>query len=164
MKNALAETLRQQTQILFANIEVTFKAADHIDFNKSIIRGPLWKHFYHMLHSFDQWFVNPSQFTEPSFHETGLNLIDTTTSEKVLSKKTLREYYERIRIKTNTYLEELDATMLTECPDGSRFSRMILIIAQYRHLMYHVGFIHACIMKETGNMPEFIGISPPIGS
>jgi hypothetical protein len=162
MKNALAETLRQQTQILFANIEATFNAADRTDFNKSSLRGPLWKQFYHMLHSLDQWFINPFQYTEPAFHETGLNLIGKITPDKVLSKQILQEYYGKIRIKIDKYLEDLEPDLLEEYPDGCEFSRITLILAQFRHLMYHIGFIHACILKETGNMPEFIGISPPV--
>ena len=29
---------------------------------------PLWKHLYHMLHSLDQWFINPEVYTDPPFH------------------------------------------------------------------------------------------------
>jgi hypothetical protein len=162
MDHSMTETLKQQTQVLFSNMEAAFRAADRIDFNKPVIRGPLWKHFYHMLHSLDQWFINPYQYTEPAFHETGLNLIDKSTPEKALSKQTLLEYYHGIRIRIEKYQEELDVTKLTEYPEGSRFSRLTLILAQFRHLMYHIGFIHACIMKETGSMPEFFGISPPL--
>jgi hypothetical protein len=164
MDHSMTETLKQQTQILFANIETTFQAAEKFDFNKSTIRAPLWKHFYHMLHSLDQWFINPFRYTEPDFHTTGLNLIDHADSEKSLSRHALHEYYKSIRVKTEKYLQQFDVVYLQECPLGSEFNGFTLILAQFRHVMYHIGFIHACIMQETGKMPEFIGISPPLGS
>ena len=49
---------------------------------------PLWKHLYHMLHSLDQWFINPEVYTDPPFHLPGLNDLDTP-SPTPLSRQTL---------------------------------------------------------------------------
>ena len=46
---------------------------------------PLWKHVYHMLHSLDQWFIDPNEYSDPMFHTKDLNNLDVVT-EKTLTR------------------------------------------------------------------------------
>ena len=43
--------------------------------NREYCDMPLWKHIYHMLHSLDQWYINPrdTNYVQPSIHEKDLN-------------------------------------------------------------------------------------------
>ena len=59
---------------------------------------PVWKHAYHMLHSLDQWYINPNVYTEPDFHVPGLNSL-YIASDKSLSREELMNYLEGIKTK-----------------------------------------------------------------
>lgn len=161
MSDRLIEIIFQQTKILFENVQETFNSIPDAEFDKVIIRAPHWQQFYHMLHSLDQWFINPNDYIEPDFHEPGMNYFDKKP-QKSLSKSELVNYFNTIKEKTVKYLEGLDTASLKECPVNCKFTRLDLILSQFRHLMYHIGFLHSCILYDTNKMPEFIGISPPI--
>jgi hypothetical protein len=69
MSEILTEIIRKQTHILFDNIKETLDS-----YNTDLIQEqnnlwPIWKQFYHMLHSLDEWFINPLDFREPAIHK-----------------------------------------------------------------------------------------------
>ena len=64
--NELVNNIKKQTEVMFINADIMLKTCD-LDF--VLCDMPIWKHVYHMLHSCDQWFINPFDFTEPNFHE-----------------------------------------------------------------------------------------------
>lgn len=49
----------------------------------SLCEMPLWKHIYHMLHSLDQWYINPRVYIQPSFHEKDLNNLDVQSNRRL---------------------------------------------------------------------------------
>ena len=51
--------------------------------DKCYCEMPLWKHIYHMLHSLDQWYINPRVYTQPPFHEKDLNNLDVQSSKRL---------------------------------------------------------------------------------
>ena len=103
-----------------------------------------------------QWFIDPFHYIEPEFHEEGMNSL-YQASAKSLSKPELIHYYKKIKQKIEKYLDELTDELLAEFPEGCKFNRLTLILAQSRHLMYHIGFIHSIIFQNTGVWP-IIGI------
>ena len=117
---------------------------------------PLWKHVYHMLHSMDQWFINPERYVEPDFHEDKMNSL-FVSSQKALSKEELQDYFEKIKDKINAYLEGLSDEDLESCPDQCKLSRLTLILGQIRHMSCHMGLIHSFIRDKTGKWPAFLG-------
>lgn len=161
MGEELSRIIREQTGILFSNIQETFNSVKEAQMDDIVCEWPLWKHFYHMLHSLDQWFINPYNYIEPDFHEENMNSLHEPSANS-LSKSELIQYYAEIKMKIDNYLEELKDELLSSCPENCKYTRLTLILAQYRHLMYHIGFIHSCILHNTGSWPEFIGISRPI--
>ena len=96
---------------------------------------PLWKHVYHTLHSLDQWYINPYKYIEPAFHVSNLNNLDVHT-EKVLSKQEVDQYLLTVTNKIEAYIDELDERLLLEKPEGCKWTRLTLIIAQLRHLQF----------------------------
>ncbi len=56
MSKILVNTIIDQTKILFFNFSVALKTCD-MDY--VLCDMPIWKHVYHMLHSIDQWYINP---------------------------------------------------------------------------------------------------------
>jgi hypothetical protein len=121
----------------------------------------LWKQFYHLLHSLDQFFISPREYREPSFHEDGMNYFGTS-SKTTLSKSELTAYYSGIKAKIEAYLATLSDDRLGDCPKDFPYTRLELVLAQSRHVMYNIGIINVLIAEITGRMPEYIGISQPI--
>lgn len=101
MNRALTDTLKEQTRILLHNFKT---AIETCDMDYILCGAPVWKHVYHTLHSCDQWFINPEQYTEPAFHEPTLNSLDHW-SEKRLSRGDLLDYFESIQYKIMRYLD-----------------------------------------------------------
>lgn len=95
MRRELVETIKESTKVLFLNFETTLKTCD-MDY--VLCDMPIWKHCYHTLHSLDQWFINPYEYTEPPFHEDKLNSLNYL-GEKVLSRDELTDYFKTIQVK-----------------------------------------------------------------
>lgn len=123
---------------------------------------PIWKQVYHMLHSCDQWYINPNEYTEPPLREENLNSLDIR-SEKKLSREEQLQYLESVRIKIMNYLDKLTDKMLYDIPSGCKSSRLSLILSQIRHFYAHLGNINASTIIETGKWPRVIGTSGKSG-
>lgn len=119
---------------------------------------PLYKHVYHMLHSLDQWFVNPTRYEEPAFHTENLNNLDVPTAH-FLSRGEMQAYLKSIEAKLNAYLAALPEGELLLCPEGCAFTRFTLILGQYRHLCTHMGMLMGYVTAETGLWPRVVGLT-----
>lgn len=131
--------------------------------NKSYCAMPMWKHVYHMLHSLDLWFINPSdpQYQEPDIHVKDLNNLDII-SEKSLTRREIADYAAKTGQKIMTYLGQLTAGELLSRPENCEYSRFTLIMAQHRHLHTHMGMLMGFIIDETGLWPRVLGLEHEI--
>ena len=119
---------------------------------------PLYKHVYHMLHSLDQWFINPRRYSEPEFHIPNLNNLDVVT-EKVLTREELHVYFLQVSEKVCRYLDTLTEEELLDQPEGCEWTRFTLILGQHRHLHSHMGMLMGFIIARTGLWPKVIGLT-----
>jgi hypothetical protein len=136
--NDLVKIIKQTVMPNFLNIRTSIKAYDR---DALCCGAPCWRWAYHALHSADKWFINPNVYEEPAFHEEGMDNPDNPTSV-VLSDEQLLEYLDSIEKKTLDYLDTLSDDMLYECPENCRFTRMELVLRQYRHLSFHTGMLN----------------------
>lgn len=129
---------------------------------KEYCEMPCWKHVYHMLHSLDQWYINPcdNNFKEPVIHVKDLNNLDVV-SEKHLSRGEIDSYYLAIKAKIGDYLMELTEEQLLQCPPGCEYSKFTLILAQFRHLHSHMGMLMGFIIADAGLWPRVLGLTRP---
>lgn len=123
--------------------------------DKCYCEMPLWKHIYHMLHSLDQWYINPRVYTHPSFHEKDL-------SEKRLSREDITSYFDMVKGKIIAYNNSLTDDILLQNPEGCEWTRFTLILAQHRHLHSHMGMLMGFIIEDTGMWPKTLGLERPI--
>ena len=154
MEKTLIDIIKKQTEILLNNFETTIQTCD---INYLLYSAPIWKHIYHTLHSCDQWFINPNQYSEPLCHEPNLNSLDSA-SDTYLSLENLQEYFIAIRHKVMKYLDEITDDMLYENPEGCVHSRLALILGQYRHMCVHMGNINATTIITHGKWPRVVGL------
>ena len=159
MKSELINAIKLNTEVLFTNADIMLQTCNP-DF---ILCGmPVWKHAYHMLHSCDQWYINPNEYTEPDFHKPNLNSLDIE-SKKTLSRDELRQYLGSVRTKIMNYLDSLTDEMLYDIPSGCQSNRLGLILSQFRHFYAHLGNINATTIMETNQWPRVIGTSGKSG-
>jgi len=160
MGRELVSAVKKQTEVMFCNADIMLKTCS-LDF--ILCDMPIWKHVYHMLHSCDQWFINPCHYTEPAFHEPGLNSLEVM-SEKVLSREELLQYLENVKIKIMNYIDSLTDDALSEMPPDCSGNKLSLILSQYRHFYAHLGNINATTIIETNKWPRVIGSSGRSGA
>ena len=146
--NAIKDTIVPN----FLNIRTSIQAYDR---DALCCGAPCWRWAYHALHSADKWFFNPYVYEEPDFHEEGMDNPDNPT-KVVLSDKQLLEYLDKVEKKTLAYLDALTDEMLYEKPENCPFTRMELVLRQYRHLSFHTGMLNGQTAVATGQFPMWV--------
>ena len=159
MNNELVNAIKLNTEVMFTNASIMLQTCD-MDY--VLCDMPVWKHVYHMLHSCDQWYINPKEYTEPDFHVPGLNSLDIE-SEKCLTREELQQYLESIRTKIMGYLDAMTDEMLYDVPVGCKANRLSMILSQIRHFYAHLGNINATTIIETNQWPRVVGITGKSG-
>lgn len=154
MERRIVDMITQQTELIFYNMEISMKTCDR---NYLICEVPVWRYFYHTLHSCDKWFINPYDFEEPSIHTDDLDKVDLPCSSE-LSDELLWEYYYQVKEKINAYLVSICDEQLYEKPKNCDFTRMELILGQYRHFMCHIGIFNGITISNINKYPLVLGL------
>lgn len=150
--NELIEVIKGTVKPNFINIRTSLRTYDR---NALCCGSPCWRWAYHALHSADKWFINPFMYDEPDFHEEGMDNPDNPTGV-VLSDEQLLAYLDQIEKKTFDYLDSLSDEMLYEKPEKCPYTRMELVLRQYRHLSFHTGMLNAQTALAVGRFPVWV--------
>jgi len=153
------KSVQTQTVQIFENLEIIIESIPEEKFQSTIGGFPIWKNLYHCIHSLDKNLIDPASYSEPCFHEKNMDVIYLETTTK-LSKNQLINYYLEVKQKIMNYLNLLTDKKLLEKVylNEKYYTRLELILAQLRHVFYHVGYLHCCIKIEYENTPEYIGL------
>lgn len=151
----LCEMIKQQIVPNFINLETAIKTYDR---NALVCGSPAWRYVYHTIHSADKWFFNPFVYSEPEWHEDGMDNPDNPCSIE-LSDEQLLEYLYTVRDKTLQYIDSLTDEMLAEKPESCPYTRMELVLRQFRHISLHTGMLNGLTVEKTGNFPVYTGDS-----
>lgn len=154
MHRELVKTIKESTKVLFINFETTLKTCD-MDY--VLCDMPIWKHCYHTLHSLDQWYINPYNYSEPPFHKNMLNSLDYIDDETLLTREQLMEYFKTIQAKLLDYIDGLNDEDLYEVPKNCKYNRLEHILGQFRHFHCHMGNINASTMVAKNQWPRVVG-------
>lgn len=148
----VCEMIARQTDANFVNLIIALKTYDR---NAPVKGAPAWRFVYHTLHSADKWYFNPFQYTERAGFELGSdNPFKPITHE--WSDEELLDLLESVRTKSMHYLENLTDTMLNECPPECPYTRLELILMQFRHISVHIGMLHGLTVEKTGRFPQYV--------
>ena len=150
--NELCMIIKDTVEPNFLNIRTAIRAYDR---DALCVGAPCWRWAYHALHSADKWFINPFDYEEPSFHVKGLDNPDVQC-DVVLSDEELLAYLDSIEKKTLEYLNTLTDEMLYEKPKDCKYTRMELVLRQYRHLSFHTGMLNGQTALATGQFPMWV--------
>lgn len=149
----LCQIIKKQVLPNFINLETAIKTYDR---NASVCGSPAWRYVYHTIHSADKWFFNPFVYSEPGFHEDGMDNPDNPCSVE-LSDRQLLEYLYAVRDKTLRYIDSLTDEMLGEKPENCPYTRFDLVLRQFRHISLHTGMLNGLTVERTGKFPVFVG-------
>ena len=150
--NELCKIIKETVTPNFLNIRVSIKTYDR----DALCYGvPCWRWVYHALHSADKWFINHADYTEPEFHRG-----DMDNPEKpcpvVLSDEELLAYLDWVEQKTYDYLDSLTDEMLVEKPESCPYTRLELVLRQFRHISFHTGMLNGQTILATGQFPMWV--------
>lgn len=149
----LCQIIKKQVLPNFINLETAIKTYDR---NAPVCGSPAWRYVYHTIHSADKWFFNPFVYSEPGFHEDGMDNPDNPCSVE-LSDRQLLEYLYAVRDKTLRYIDSLTDEMLGEKPENCPYTRFDLVLRQFRHISLHTGMLNGLTVERTGRFPVFVG-------
>lgn len=150
--NELCKIIKDTVKPNFLNIRTSLRTYDR---DALCCGAPCWRWAYHALHSADKWFINPFVYEEPIFHENGMDNPENPTSV-ILSDAQLLSYLDLIEKKTMNYLASLTDNMLYEKPENCIYTRMELVLRQYRHLSFHTGMLNGQTAVATEKFPMWI--------
>ena len=152
MARQLCEIIKNMVIPNFMNIGTSIKTYDR---DALCCGAPCWRWAYHALHSADKWFINPCDYEEPCFHADGMD--DPERPCKiVLSDQQLLDYLAAIQKKTLDYLDSLTDEMLYDKPDSCPYTRMELILRQFRHISFHTGMLNGQTAVLTNQFPMWV--------
>ena len=123
----------------------------------------IWHQLYHFIHSMDQNFIDPLNYEHPDFHTPNMNML-AMEPDGFLSREQLYDYYKKTAGKIDAYLNSLDDEQLekTVVFRGMELTGMELILAQFRHIFFHIGYLHCCIKLVKGETPDYVGLYVPV--
>jgi hypothetical protein len=154
----MLEAVKRQTEILFKMIEETLISSD-IQFLSEKSGGFRHdKQFYHMLVSLDYWFIDPRSYDRKEYSDRELKDLEVET-DRIISRDQLIHLFNEIRERIFNWLKTITVDDLNNNITGSRLTHGDLILAQFRHVMYHIGYLHCCLMNQYGRLPRWIGIT-----
>ena len=150
----MTDIIKKQTEILLRNVRNALLTADLEQRADGI---PNSRYLYHAIHSLDKWFINPYDYTEPTGFPEGFDKLDEEF-EITVSRGQLEEYFDIVSHKIMDYLTEITAEMLAEKPPDCKYTRLELILGQFRHAMCHVGIVMGMAMAEGKDCPQYVGV------
>lgn len=149
--NELCQIIKNMVVPNFINMEIAIKTYDR---NANCCGTPAWRFVYHALHSADKWFFNPFEYDEPDFHQNGMDNPDNFCSIE-LSDEQLLQFLAKIRKKTCDFLDSLTDEMLYEKPENCPYTRLELVLRQFRHLSFHTGMLNGQTAEHSGKFPKY---------
>lgn len=150
--NELCKVIKSMVLPNFANMEAAIRTYDR---NAMCCGAPVWRFVYHAIHSADKWFFNPAEYEEPVFHEIGMDNPFTPCSIEITDEQ-LMQYLEQVKIKTCGYIDSLTDEMLAQKPVNCPYTRIELVLRQFRHLSFHTGMIDQQTCDCTGEFPSYV--------
>ena len=127
------------------------------------------RYIFHNLHSMDRFFINPLTYVYEGEKLFGIpeNLSVISSAREgyvadtsiVIPREKLLAYFDFVKNKIEKYFDELTAETLLQKPEGCEYTRLELILGQFRHQMWHVGLSSAITFEGKKIWNEFTGLN-----
>lgn len=157
--------IKNQQEVNFMNVK---NQIDKADLETVFDAESNSRYIFHYLHSMDKFFINPNVYVYEGERLFGIpenySVIDAqrigyqNDSSIVISREQLSGYFEYVKNKIENYFETLTAENLLEKPESCEYTRLGLILAQFRHLMWHVGLSTGISYASKKEWEGFTGL------
>ena len=77
----------------------------------------------------------------------------------VICREKLLAYFEYVKSKIEKYFDQLTGDQLLQKPEGCEYTRLELILGQFRHQMWHVGLSSAITFENKNVWNKFSGMN-----
>lgn len=151
------DIFKRQTLIMLRALEETLDFLPEVFYEKTICGFPVWQNAYHTIYSLDLFFFGPHSFQEPAINAPDLNDLGRTPS-KILTKKEIMDYFRHLKLRMEVYLEKSSPQTFSQKIQNSRWTFLDLMIAQHRHVHFHLGWLQACLKADGRPLPPWVGI------
>ena len=158
--------IKDQTEINFINIRDQIEVAE-LEAVFDGVNGS--RYIFHYLHSMDRFFINPVSYVYEGEKLFGIpeNLSVISSAREgyvedtsiVISRDKLLAYFEYIKNKIEVYFDGLTSEELLQKPEGNEYTRLELILGQFRHQLWHVGLSSAITFEGKKIWNEFTGLN-----
>lgn len=158
--------IKNQTEINFINLKDQIEVAELDAVYDGVSAS---RYIFHNLHSIDRFFINPNDYVYEGERLFGiaekLSVIDAERAgyvddpSIVIAREKLLAYFDFVKDKIEKYFDGLTAEALLQKPEGCESSRLELILAQFRHQMWHAGLSSAITFEGKGIWNKFTGLS-----
>ena len=158
--------IKDQTEINFINIRDQIEVAE-LEAVFDGVNGS--RYIFHYLHSMDRFFINPVSYVYEGEKLFGIpENLSVISSERegyvedtsiVIPREKLLAYFEYIKNKIEVYFDGLTSEELLQKPEGNEYTRLELILGQFRHQLWHVGLSSAITFERKKIWNEFTGLN-----
>ncbi|MBR6383186.1 MAG: hypothetical protein IKS56_04290 [Lachnospiraceae bacterium] len=164
--NDIVKIINEQTNILFINM---YKQINRADLSCMIDNVNNSRFLFHMIHSMDKYFINPFDYDYSEvFNLIGIDEKYSIISESregyiaaegyVIPREKLVRYMDYVKDKIDKYLLGLSDEDLSKKPDNCEYTRLQMILAQYRHSMFHCGMSEIATYENTDEWLKYVGL------
>ncbi len=158
--------IKDQTEINFINIRDQIEVAE-LEAVFDGVNGS--RYIFHYLHSMDRFFINPVFYVYEGEKLFGIpENLSVISSERegyvedtsiVIPREKLLAYFEYIKNKIEVYFDGLTSEELLQKPEGNEYTRLELILGQFRHQLWHVGLSSAITFEGKKIWNKFTGLN-----
>ncbi|MBR5932873.1 MAG: hypothetical protein IK002_02690 [Treponema sp.] len=163
-EHTLVNIITEQTEILFKNLEDQVSGAVFEEKCDNVNNS---RFLFHMIHSADKYFVNPFAYRYEKMIagdvEENYSIISQSREGYiaddgfVIKREILESYLKYVKSKVMLYLKTLTDSGLCEKPKDCPYTRLALILGQYRHSMMHCGMSEAFTFEKSGEWLPYTG-------
>lgn len=165
--NDIVRIINEQTNVLFINIYEQINRADLTCMIDNVNNS---RFLFHMIHSMDRYFINPFDYDySPVYDLIGIEEKYSIISESregyiaaegyVIPREKLIAYMDYVKDKLNKYLLGLSEEDLSEKPENCPYTRLQMILAQFRHSMFHCGMSEIATYENTDEWLNYTGLA-----
>ena len=164
--NDIVKIISEQTNVLFINMYEQINGADLSCMIDNVNNS---RFLFHMIHSMDKYFINPFDYDYSAVYSLiGIDEKYSIISESregyiaaegyVIPREKLVQYMDFVKEKINKYLLGLSDEDLSKKPDNCEYTRLQMILAQYRHSMFHCGMSEIATYDSTDEWLDYVGL------
>ena len=163
----IVKIIIEQTNVLFINM---YEQINRADLSCVIDNVNNSRFLFHMIHSMDKYFINPYDYDYSEVYKLiGIEEKYSIISESregyiaaegyVIPREKLIAYMEYVKDKISKYLSNLSEEELSDKPDNCPYTRLQMILAQYRHSMFHCGMSEVATYENTDEWLGYTGLA-----